>query len=115
MMREIAARYPHYNITTFNPLWMFTDQYDLVVPNTVQNIVIALICMLIIAFLLIPQPMCALWVVFAIASIDLGVVGYMTLWGVNLVSILYIYRNRDTISWFEEMWFKVPAREGKTN
>ncbi|PAV59646.1 hypothetical protein WR25_21242 [Diploscapter pachys] len=88
--REIASRYPQYNITTFMPLWLFTDQYTLVVPNTVQDIVIAVSCMLLIAFLLIPQPFCALWVAFTIGSIDLGVLGYMTLWGVNLDAISMI-------------------------
>uniref|UniRef100_A0A1I7XNZ1 SSD domain-containing protein n=1 Tax=Heterorhabditis bacteriophora TaxID=37862 RepID=A0A1I7XNZ1_HETBA len=83
--REVAARYPAYNVTTFMPLWLFTDQYALVVPNTVQDIIIAVLCMLFIAFLLIPQPFCALWVAFTIGSIDLGVLGYMTLWDVNLV------------------------------
>ncbi|KAK5985451.1 SSD domain-containing protein, partial [Trichostrongylus colubriformis] len=88
--REIAAIFPQYNVTTFMPLWLFTDQYDLVVPNTVQDIVIAVLCMLFIAFLLIPQPFCALWVAFTIGSIDLGVLGYMTLWGVNLDAISMI-------------------------
>ncbi len=37
---QVASRYPRYNITTFMPLWLFTDQYALVVPNTVQDIVI---------------------------------------------------------------------------
>jgi hypothetical protein len=83
-LREVAARYPQYNVTTFMPLWLFTDQYALVVPNTIQNIAIAIAVMVIIAVLLIPQPMCAFWVALAIASIDVGVVGYMTLWGVNL-------------------------------
>lgn len=41
--------------------------------------------MIIIALILIPQPSCALWVALAIASIDTGVIGLMTLWGVNLV------------------------------
>lgn len=86
--REIASRYSRYNVTTFMPLWLFTDQYALVVPNTVQNIVIAMLVMVVIAFLLIPQPMCALWVALAIASIDVGVIGYMTLWEVNLVCFL---------------------------
>lgn len=28
-LREIASRYPIYNVTTFMPLWLFTDQYAL--------------------------------------------------------------------------------------
>jgi len=67
------------------PLWLFTDQYALVVPNTIQNIVIAMAVMVFIALLLIPQPSCAFWVALAIASIDIGVIGFMTLWSVNLV------------------------------
>ncbi|KAE9554031.1 hypothetical protein FO519_002791 [Halicephalobus sp. NKZ332] len=90
LMREIASRYERYNVTTFMPLWLFTDQYDLVIPNTVQNIVIAIIVMVIIAIVLIPQPMCAFWVSVAIASIDLGVIGYMTMWNVNLDAISMI-------------------------
>ncbi|VDK60533.1 unnamed protein product [Gongylonema pulchrum] len=85
LFREVAERYPSYNITTFSPLWLFTDQYAIVVPNTMQNILIALLVMIVIAMLLIPQPMCSIWVAFAIASIDLGVIGFMTLWDVNLV------------------------------
>ena len=53
-----------------------------------QNIIIALLVMIVIALLLIPQPLCAFWVALACASIDFGVIGYMTLWGVNLVSSL---------------------------
>ncbi|KAH7669895.1 Protein PTR-2, partial [Aphelenchoides avenae] len=36
--REVASRYARYNVTTFMPLWLFTDQYALVVPNIVQDI-----------------------------------------------------------------------------
>jgi hypothetical protein len=42
-LREVAAKYPDYNVTTFMPLWLFTDQYALIVPSTVQNIVVAMI------------------------------------------------------------------------
>jgi hypothetical protein len=76
------------------PLWLFTDQYALVVPNTIQNIVIAMAVMIFIALLLIPQPSCAFWVTFAIASIDIGVIGFMTLWNVNLVNFLKLFKNR---------------------
>lgn len=90
LMREVASRYSVYNVTTFMPLWLFTDQYAIVIPNTVQNIMIALGVMIVIAVLLIPQPLCSLWVAFAIASIDLGVIGFMTLWDVNLDAISMI-------------------------
>uniref|UniRef100_A0A914PTN6 Uncharacterized protein n=1 Tax=Panagrolaimus davidi TaxID=227884 RepID=A0A914PTN6_9BILA len=46
--------------------------------------------MICIAFFLIPQPTCALWVTASIALFDNGVVGFMTLWGVNLDAILMI-------------------------
>uniref|UniRef100_A0A914N234 SSD domain-containing protein n=1 Tax=Meloidogyne incognita TaxID=6306 RepID=A0A914N234_MELIC len=90
LLRDVAARFPRYNITTFMPLWLFTDQYALVVPNTIQNIVIAMAVMVFIALLLIPQPSCAFWVALAIASIDIGVIGFMTLWSVNLDAISMI-------------------------
>ncbi|UMM12683.1 hypothetical protein L5515_001337 [Caenorhabditis briggsae] len=88
--RDVAARWPEFNVTTFMPIWMFTDQYIIIIPNTVQNIIIALLVMIVIAVLFIPQPMCSLWVALACASIDFGVIGYMTLWGVNLDAISMI-------------------------
>ncbi|CAD6184764.1 unnamed protein product [Caenorhabditis auriculariae] len=88
--RDVASLFPKFNVTTYMPLWLFTDQYALVVPNTIQDIVIAVICMLFISSLLIPQAICALWVAVTIASIDIGVLGFMTLWGVNLDAISMI-------------------------
>ncbi|CAP33324.2 Protein CBG14920 [Caenorhabditis briggsae] len=88
--REIASRFERYNVTTYMPLWLFTDQYALVVPNTMQDIVVAVACMLVISALLIPQPVCSFWVAVTIGSIDLGVLGFMTLWGVNLDAISMI-------------------------
>ncbi|KAM3721406.1 Patched domain-containing protein [Dirofilaria immitis] len=90
IFREVAERYSSYNVTTFSPLWLFTDQYAIVISNTIQNILIALLVMIVIAMLLIPQPLCSIWVAFAIASIDLGVIGFMTLWDVNLDAISMI-------------------------
>lgn len=36
--REVAEHYSSYNVTTFSPLWLFTDQYAIVISNTIQNI-----------------------------------------------------------------------------
>uniref|UniRef100_A0A914UIW1 SSD domain-containing protein n=1 Tax=Plectus sambesii TaxID=2011161 RepID=A0A914UIW1_9BILA len=90
MMRNLAEEYPQYNVTTFMPLWLFIDQYMQVLPNVIQDIYLAIATMIMIALLLIPQPLCALWVALAIISIDVGVIGYMTLWGVNLDAISMI-------------------------
>lgn len=43
--------------------------------------------MMLISFLFIPNVLCSLWVAFSIVSIELGVVGYMALWNVNLDTI----------------------------
>ena len=40
--------------------------------------------------LLIPHPLCSLWVTFAIASVIVGVTGFMAFWNVNLDSISMI-------------------------
>ena len=46
--------------------------------------------MMIVSLILIPNPICSLWVAFSILSIELGVIGLMTLWNVNLDSISMI-------------------------
>lgn len=46
--------------------------------------------MMIISFIFIPNVLCSLWVAFSIISIEIGVVGYMALWDINLDSISMI-------------------------
>ncbi len=54
------------------PIWLFVDQYNAILPNTLQDIAVGMACMLSISLLLIPQPLCALWVAVSIASIAIG-------------------------------------------
>ncbi len=89
-LRTIAAKYPEYDLTTFGYLWDFVDQYNEVLPNTLQNVGIALGCMMVVSLLLIPSPLCTVWITLAIVSIDLGVVGFMTWWHLNLDAISMI-------------------------
>ena len=58
----------------------------MVLPTTVQSVTLAAVVMMIISLVFIPNPLCSLWVAFSIVSIELGVLGFMTLWGINLVS-----------------------------
>ncbi|XP_071791021.1 patched domain-containing protein 3-like [Asterias amurensis] len=71
----------------YHPAFIFYDQYISILPNTLQNLGIAVGAMFIIALLMIPNPICPFIVTLAVASIVTGVVGYMTFWQVNLDSI----------------------------
>jgi len=79
-----------YNVTVFHPYFIYFDQFLIVLPTTVQCVVIAAVVMMIVSLIFIPNPICSLWVAFSIMSIELGVIGFMTFWGVNLDSISMI-------------------------
>ena len=69
---------------------LFFFQFLMVRPTTIQCVAVAAVVMMIVALIFIPHPQCSLWVAFSIMSIELGVVGFMTLWGVRLDSISMI-------------------------
>ncbi|XP_069633695.1 patched domain-containing protein 3 [Haliaeetus albicilla] len=77
-------------LMVYHPAFIYYDQYLVIVQNTVQNIVVAAGAMLVVSLLLIPNPLCSLWVTFAIVSVIVGVAGFMTFWNVNLDSISMI-------------------------
>lgn len=88
-LRE-AAKQCSIPLQVYHPAFIYYDQYLVIVQNTVQNVVIAAGAMLVVSLLLIPNPLCCLWVTFAIASVIVGVAGFMTFWSVNLDSISMI-------------------------
>ncbi|KHJ48436.1 patched family protein [Trichuris suis] len=88
--RTIAAQYPDLNITTYNEMWPFIDQYEQVLPNVFQELYSGMICMIGIALLFIPNPLGAICVTLSMASIDAGVIGYMTMWGLSIDCITMI-------------------------
>nr|XP_056713090.1 patched domain-containing protein 3-like [Euleptes europaea] len=77
-------------LIVYHPAFIYFDQYLVIALNTIQNVGIATGAMLLISLLLIPNPLCSLWVTFAIASVIVGVTGFMTFWNVNLDSISMI-------------------------
>jgi len=79
-----------YNVTVFHPYFIYFDQFLVVMPTTVQCVSIAAAVMMVVSLVFIPHAICSFWVVFSIISIELGVIGFMTLWGVNLDSISMI-------------------------
>ncbi|XP_015277209.1 PREDICTED: patched domain-containing protein 3-like, partial [Gekko japonicus] len=77
-------------LIVYHPAFIYFDQYLVIAQNSIQNVVIATGAMLLISLLLIPNPLCSLWVTFAIASVIVGVTGFMAFWDVNLDSISMI-------------------------
>ncbi|XP_063003675.1 patched domain-containing protein 3 [Elgaria multicarinata webbii] len=77
-------------LIVYHPGFIYFDQYLVITQNTIQNVVIASGAMLVISLLLIPNLLCSLWVTFAIASVIVGVTGFMTYWDINLDSISMI-------------------------
>ncbi|RWS25477.1 patched domain-containing protein 3-like protein [Leptotrombidium deliense] len=88
-LRQIADSFP-VEVHIFNQLFIFFDQFILVRDVSLQTISVAAFVMMIISLLFIPSPLCAIWVAFSIVSIEIGVIGYMTHWNVNLDSISMI-------------------------
>ncbi|KAA0702919.1 Patched domain-containing protein 3 RND-type protein RNDEu-3 [Triplophysa tibetana] len=78
------------NVMVYHPAFIYYDQYAVIVSNTIQNIAVATCVMLVISLLLIPNPLCSVWVTFAIASVIVGVTGFMALWDVSLDSVSMI-------------------------
>eukprot|EP00118_Oscarella_pearsei_P009039 m.49563 g.49563 ORF g.49563 m.49563 type:complete len:221 (+) comp34012_c0_seq1:2142-2804(+) len=81
---EVERHCPRHGMTVYHPFFIQYDQYVAILPNTVQNIAIAVAAMTIVAFVFIPHPAAAVLIVLSILSIDVGVVGIMSLWGVRL-------------------------------
>ncbi|XP_078083812.1 patched domain-containing protein 3-like [Mustelus asterias] len=77
-------------LLVYHPAFIYFDQFLVIVTTTVQNIIVAAAAMLVISLLLIPNPVCSLWVTFAIASVLVGVAGFMAFWDVSLDSISMI-------------------------
>ena len=87
-LREIAARYEPLNIVTYQQSRAIADQVpncnswfkhstssfqlNVLLPNTLQNDVLAMLAMIIISLMFIPNPLCTLWIAIAMVTIDLG-------------------------------------------
>ncbi|CAH1255280.1 PTCHD3 [Branchiostoma lanceolatum] len=88
-MRDLASE-ASVEAIVYHPAFVYYDQYTAILPNTLQNLGIATAAMLVVSVFLMPHPINAVWVTLAIASICTGVLGFMTLWAVNLDSVSMI-------------------------
>ncbi|XP_006753959.1 PREDICTED: patched domain-containing protein 3 [Myotis davidii] len=77
-------------LMVYNAAFIYFDQYTAIIENTIRNVIVASAAMFVVSLLLIPHPLCSLWVTFAIGSVIVGVTGFMAFWKVNLDSISMI-------------------------
>uniref|UniRef100_A0A7E4VPD3 SSD domain-containing protein n=1 Tax=Panagrellus redivivus TaxID=6233 RepID=A0A7E4VPD3_PANRE len=90
LMRHLAEQYPEMNITTFHEYYPFADQYLELKPALFRNCFLAVVCMMFVALIMIPHYGAAIAIILSIISIDVGVLGYMALWGVSLECVSMI-------------------------
>ncbi|XP_040922239.1 patched domain-containing protein 3-like [Toxotes jaculatrix] len=93
MLNELkitAGRCRVAKLLVYNQEFIFFDQYGVVVSSTIKNVGVITAVMLVISLLLIPNPVCSLWVTCSIGSVTAGVTGFMALWDVSLDSISMI-------------------------
>ncbi|XP_076018217.1 patched domain-containing protein 3 [Genypterus blacodes] len=77
-------------LLVYHPAFIYFDQYTVIAARTIETMILATGAMLVVSLLLIPNPICSLWVAFAIASVIVGVTGFMVMWDVSLDSISMI-------------------------
>ncbi|KAI6173560.1 Patched domain-containing protein 3 [Aphelenchoides besseyi] len=82
--RNITARYPQYQALVFDENNFFSDQMLELKSTTLNSLGTAIIAMIIICVLFIAESTIVYWVTFILVSMDIGVAGYLSLWGADL-------------------------------
>jgi hypothetical protein len=94
--RNITSRYPKYQALVFDENNFFSDQMLELKTTTLNSLGTAIIAMIIVCILFIAESTIVYWVTFILVSMDIGVAGYLSLWGADLdpttvVNILVSY------------------------
>lgn len=83
--RGIADSYSEYNVSIFEEYAMpYADQFMMVNPTMIRNGIIAVVAMILLSMLMIPHPVCGIFITLSTVSIDAGVSGFLSWWGVNM-------------------------------
>ncbi|KAI6205291.1 Patched domain-containing protein 3 [Aphelenchoides besseyi] len=82
--RNITAKYPQYQALVFDENNFFSDQMLELKSTTLNSLGTAIIAMIIICVLFIAESTIVYWVTFILVSMDIGVAGYLSLWGADL-------------------------------
>jgi len=89
MMREITDGAP-FKTVIFNPHFPLFDQFLEVAPSTLKTVLLCIFTMAAVTLIFIPNRTSVLWIIFTIISVEIGVIGFMSHWEVNLDVITMI-------------------------
>ena len=89
MMREITDGAP-FKTVIFNPHFPLFDQFLDVAPSTLETVLLCILAMAVVTLIFIPNRISVLWIILTIISVEVGVIGFMPYWGVNLDVITMI-------------------------
>ncbi|XP_023219795.1 patched domain-containing protein 3-like [Centruroides sculpturatus] len=79
-----------YRTFVYNVWFVFYDQYLNVSSTCIQTICVTALLISVVFVFFIPNFKCAVCVTITIASIEAGVIGYMSLWNVNIDAVSLI-------------------------
>ncbi|XP_071964367.1 patched domain-containing protein 3-like [Antedon mediterranea] len=82
-MRDIAKT-ANSEVVVFSSFFIVTEQHEDIVSQTLELFLIAAVCMFVLTLLLVPNPVCSVWITLGVFSIEAGVEGYLLFWGVEL-------------------------------
>lgn len=71
-LRAIADRWPEFNVTVYQWFFAFAEQFSIITPTLITNVLIALACMVLVSLVMIPSIGCSILIALAIISIDVG-------------------------------------------
>ena len=82
-IRQILSELPH-QLVIFHPLFFIFDQFAEVFNQTLLCVSVCVAIMAVVIFIFIPSKICVIWVIFAVVSVEIGVLGIMAFWNINL-------------------------------
>ncbi|KAI7799945.1 patched domain-containing protein 1 [Triplophysa rosa] len=71
----------------FNPTFVFMDRYSSSIISPILTSGFSVLTILILTFFLVINPLGNFWLILTVTSVELGVLGLMTLWNVDMDSI----------------------------
>uniref|UniRef100_A0A8R1XVE9 SSD domain-containing protein n=1 Tax=Onchocerca volvulus TaxID=6282 RepID=A0A8R1XVE9_ONCVO len=82
--RNITSHYAKYEALVFDENNFYSDQMLELQSTTLSSLGAAILVMIIVCILFIADFSIVLWVIFAMISMDIGIAGYLALWGADL-------------------------------